>query len=579
MGGRAIRATPAPRPGPRSTSSRRRSPRRASRWPTWSGPGCSSPIAGARRPPSLAVHGERFGDDPAGVDHRRGRRAHRAVAARRDRGGGPTRLTMLRAMLDPAILPAYLTSAARIARRGLRGPHRFAGDARAIARACVDASWDGDHFNASGGHFRQFWTRDTGFSAAGARPDRGRSEAARVPRLGDGRLGWPRPGHDDDLPGSPAARRLHARGSTRCHCCSTPCERAARATSSAATVPGWSARPARYVEAVVDPRTGLVRTDRRFSSHRDTVVTRFERLRQHDAGAARPGPARDRLVARRPCPNGVDRAVRGERSGDGDRVGDRPDSARRRAATRPSSRSGSASCPPISAWRRRSRPPAAEGLTRPLPLRYVARRERSLEDPVQRLFVPDYQGTAIWTSLGAIYLQLLRPDRPPGGRRGSGRSCDRHRARRHGLGGPRLTTCGRMSGASGSSGPTRRCCGARSCSTCSNGTALRSLRPSRGSGRRPPGSRRPPGRGTGSAATTSGRPTRRPPATRCRRGRPADRRRHDHHGHGGERREDRRPDELEVVERPARQPLDARREQRRAPATGRSPRPSGPRAG
>jgi hypothetical protein len=49
----------------------------------------------------------------------------------------------------------------------------------------------------------------------------------------------------------------------------------------------------------------------------------------------------------------------------------------------------------------------AAGLASPLPLRYAARRDPRREDRVQRLFVPDYQGTAIWTSLGAIYLQLL----------------------------------------------------------------------------------------------------------------------------------------------------------------------------
>jgi hypothetical protein len=47
------------------------------------------------------------------------------------------------------------------------------------------------------------------------------------------------------------------------------------------------------------------------------------------------------------------------------------------------------------------------GLTDPLPLRYAARRDREAEHPVQRLFVPDYQGTAIWTSLGAMYAALL----------------------------------------------------------------------------------------------------------------------------------------------------------------------------
>ena len=46
----------------------------------------------------------------------------------------------LRAMLDPAILPAYASSAWRIGRRAVRGHRRFPGDARAIARACVEAA-------------------------------------------------------------------------------------------------------------------------------------------------------------------------------------------------------------------------------------------------------------------------------------------------------------------------------------------------------------------------------------------------------------------------------------------------------
>jgi hypothetical protein len=48
------------------------------------------------------------------------------------------------------------------------------------------------------------------------------------------------------------------------------------------------------------------------------------------------------------------------------------------------------------------------GLARPLPLRYAARRDAGDEDPVARLFVPDYQGSAMWTSLGAMYLRLLQ---------------------------------------------------------------------------------------------------------------------------------------------------------------------------
>ena len=56
------------------------------------------------------------------------------------------------------------------------------------------------------------------------------------------------------------------------------------------------------------------------------------------------------------------------------------------------------------------------GLTRPLPLRYAARRDPTVEDPVTRLFVPDYQGSAIWTSLGAMHLRLLQRSDPAAAR-------------------------------------------------------------------------------------------------------------------------------------------------------------------
>src|SRR3972149_6085135 len=49
----------------------------------------------------------------------------------------------------------------------------------------------------------------------------------------------------------------------------------------------------------------------------------------------------------------------------------------------------------------------------PPPLGHAPRRDRASEDRVQGLFVPDYQGSAIWTSLGSIYLALLRRLDPP----------------------------------------------------------------------------------------------------------------------------------------------------------------------
>lgn len=60
----------------------------------------------------------------------------------------------LAAQLDPAIWPAYASSALRIIRRRLTGPRRVSGDAGSICRAIVDACWTGAYFAASAGHFR-----------------------------------------------------------------------------------------------------------------------------------------------------------------------------------------------------------------------------------------------------------------------------------------------------------------------------------------------------------------------------------------------------------------------------------------
>ncbi len=309
----------------------------------------------------------------------------------------------LRAMLDPAIVPAYATSAFRIARRAVRGPQRYPGDARAITRACVEASWDRDHFTASGGHFRQFWTRDTGFSAAPL------VRTGFADRL-EASLAWAmdawtpagrvtttifpgrRPRDIYTLGVDSLPLLLHAL-------------RACDASPLVARHLGWlEPEIGRYVRAVVDPETGLVRTDRRFSSHRDTVVTSgnayanamvvlLDRVLRETGWAASPVPdgAADRFIAA---------------FWRGDRFVETPDS---------DEVTGDATVFPfwldavpddlgLAAALQSAR---EAGLATPLPLRYAAHPDREAEDPVQRLFVPDYQGSAIWTSLGAMYLQLL----------------------------------------------------------------------------------------------------------------------------------------------------------------------------
>jgi hypothetical protein len=310
----------------------------------------------------------------------------------------------LRAMLDPAIVPAYATSAVRIARRAVRGQHRLPGDARAIARACVEASWAGDHFVASGGHFRQFWTRDTGFSAVPL------VRTGFGPRLRDtlawALAAWERAGGRVTTTIFPGRRPrdvytlgidslpllLHAL-------------QACEADDLAWRHAGWLEPEARrYAQEVLDPATGLVRSDRRFSGHRDTVVTASNAyanamvalldrvLRETDWFASPiPSGAADRFSA------AFWRDGRVVESPDGDEItGDATVFPFWLGVLPDDHGLGSA----LAAAR-------AAGLATPLPLRYAARRVPAREDPVQRLFVPDYQGTAIWSSLGAIYLQLL----------------------------------------------------------------------------------------------------------------------------------------------------------------------------
>jgi hypothetical protein len=309
----------------------------------------------------------------------------------------------LRAMLHPAILPAYATSAAAITRRVLLGHRRYPGDAIAIARACVEASWAGDHFAASGGHFRQFWTRDTGFSA----------EPLVATGFGDqlrASLAWaldawssggqvtttifpgrrPRDVYTFGIDSLPLL--LHA-------------IRACGADDLVARHAHWlEPEVRRYGAIVLDPTTGLVRDDRRFSGHRDTVVTSSNAY-ANTMLIALDGILRETGWFPSPVPDwAVVRFVAafwdGRRFTDlagGDVV------------------AGDGLVFPF--WLRvvpddlglRSALAAADeaGLTDPLPLRYVARVDPAHEDRVQRAFVPDYQGTAIWTSLGAIHLQLL----------------------------------------------------------------------------------------------------------------------------------------------------------------------------
>ena len=318
----------------------------------------------------------------------------------------------LTSQLDPVMWPNYLASASRVLRRRIRGPRRYDGDALAICRAVVDACWAGDHYNASAGHFRQAWTRDLGFAA----PSLVRLGQRR--RLRDS-LAWtlevwrPRGQVTTTIVGHRWPRDIWTFGVD-----SLPLLlhslRAAGADDLVERHAVWLEREAaRYVRIVLDPDTGLVRDDRTFSTHRDTVRSRssayanamvvlLDRHLRESGWFASPVPdgARDRFIeAFWRGDRFVDRADGDEVTGDAtvapfflevvpDALGLRPALAAAREV----------------------------GLADPLPLRYAERRDRTKEDRLTQLFVPDYQGTAVWTSLGAMYLRLLQRADPDAAR-------------------------------------------------------------------------------------------------------------------------------------------------------------------
>src|SRR5215207_9512300 len=180
----------------------------------------------------------------------------------------------LAAWLAPSMLPVYLNTLRVRFRRHRHGHTRHPGDAAAVIRACIEACWNGRTFTASPGHFDMFWTRDLGFSTPS------------LVRLGEGErvreslayalAVWTR-------------RRSHV--TTTINYGDHPADvfeygvdslplllaalRAAGADDLVERHRDWlAAEVAWFAQRVVDPQTGLVRADRTYSAHRDTVVNR-----------------------------------------------------------------------------------------------------------------------------------------------------------------------------------------------------------------------------------------------------------------------------------------------------------------
>ena len=176
--------------------------------------------------------------------------------------------------IAPAVVATYVHNIGIRLRREFRGHTRHPGDAAAIVRACIESCWNGRTFTASPGHFDMFWTRDLSFSVPslvrlghGVRVTRSLAYALDV---------W-------------ARRRSHI--TTTIHYFDRPGDvfeygvdslplflaalRAADATDLVERHRPWlEGEIAHYYATVVDPATGLVRSDRKFSAHRDTVINR-----------------------------------------------------------------------------------------------------------------------------------------------------------------------------------------------------------------------------------------------------------------------------------------------------------------
>jgi len=316
----------------------------------------------------------------------------------------------------PMVAAAYAVNLAVRARRGVRGRKRHTGSAAEIIRTCIDDCWDGTHYRASAGYFRQFWTRDLSFSA----PSLARISPQHRQRV-IASFAW--------AIGTWERRKSHI--TTTIHFFDQPVDVfdygvdclplmiAALHRIGADELllehrPWLQAEVHQYMEEVVDPATGMVRSDRKYSAHRDTIVNRCNAFGNSmvallamtlaDLGWDVPDPMRPLALA----PQGIlldhfwdPRGFFRDSPGD----------------TTPS---GEGNIWPF--WTGVITDPAvlrqsletleARGYADPFPLKYEPVRKPEIEPFFVRTFMPDYQGATVWTSLGSMYMQLLHSVHP-----------------------------------------------------------------------------------------------------------------------------------------------------------------------
>jgi len=311
----------------------------------------------------------------------------------------------------PAVTAAYAVNLAVRARRGLKGRKLHQGSAREIIRACIDDCWDGRHYRASPGYFRQFWTRDLSFSA----PSLVRlspSHRERVLKSFDWAIRtW---------------ERNNSHVTTTIHFFDQPVDvfdygvdclplmiaalnRIGANDLLAEHRPWLEGEVNHYMNEVVDPDTGMVRSDRKYSAHRDTMVNRCNAFGNGmvallamtlvDLGWDLPIPMQPLALAPQSILLDHFWDARGFfRDSPGD--------------TTPSGEgniwpfwAGVITDPSI--MRQALGTLEERGFANPYPLKYEPIRKPELEPWFVRTFMPDYQGATVWTSLGSMYLQLL----------------------------------------------------------------------------------------------------------------------------------------------------------------------------
>lgn len=336
---------------------------------------------------------------------------------------------MIKAFLHPAVLGMGLHVAGVRARRALFGHRRDTGTAEEILRAGLERCWSGRYLTASPGHYRQFWTRDTGFAASalvrlgGSWPERllstlawaietWRGRGAHVTTTINPLLRWPVDIFDYGVDSLPLLL-----SSLRSLAASPHAGVAEGAAALAHEHRLWIAGEVDwYVERVVDRDTGLVRSDRHFSAHRDTFrngstayANTMVALLARTVAETGWGP--DRLSHHFGRGTGASARDWGSllrrHFWAGDRVRDRIGS---------DATSGEASVWPFFAGLIGDHDMQAaalgtlrrEGYATPYPLRFEAAHRAEGMLLLFRLYSADYQTTTAWTSLGSIFLSLLR---------------------------------------------------------------------------------------------------------------------------------------------------------------------------